>query len=428
MNAMSPQQGKQQPPSKDASLESGGWLTRLLNARLHKLLDQLDEGITHGSIEIELIDGGKRLLGGRGDGPEAKFRLNSWMAFLRVAASGSSGLYRAWEKGEWDSPAPVDLFEVLVLNRGNVAKDLRAKWLSKFAAGLRHRWHENSKAGARKNIEYHYDLGNEFYASWLDSSMSYSSAIFENLDDNIETLLDAQVRKQDAILRRIGEDSGSSLAEKKILEIGSGWGALAIRAAGYGAHVTSLTLSKSQQQWAIGRANEAELHGSVEFRLQDYRDCNGTYDAIMSVEMVEAVGQEYWPDFLDCIARNLKAGGTAALQYISIDDAAFPAYSKSVDFIQSYVFPGGLLLSESRFKALAEERGLSWQRHKDYGPHYAKTLEMWRERFDVAAENGQLSDRYDEKFVRLWRYYLMYCEGGFRGSGINVSQVTLVKD
>jgi cyclopropane-fatty-acyl-phospholipid synthase len=244
--------------------------------------------------------------------------------------------------------------------------------------------------------------------------MSYSSAIF---DHSGQSLSEAQKAKVAAIAQRVGAAPGQSL-----LEIGCGWGYLSrTLVQEYGAEVTAISLSQEQTAWAKAH------HPGADFRICDYRDMEGQFDAIVSVEMVEAVGREYWPDFLDCIVRNLKPGGRAALQFISIADDIFDAYAGGADFIQSYIFPGGMLLSQSRFRALTEVRGLVWQDQRDFGLDYARTLKEWREQFDLAVEAGKLPVGFDEHFVRLWRYYLMYCEGGFRGGGITVSQVTLVK-
>jgi cyclopropane-fatty-acyl-phospholipid synthase len=196
-------------------------------------------------------------------------------------------------------------------------------------------------------------------------------------------------------------------------------------AAAHGTHVRAISLS--DEQLAYARQHRDGAAGSISFEKCDYRDVIGQFDAIASVEMVEAVGRAYWPGFLDCVGRCLKPGGRAAIQYISIDDAMFDGYAKSADFIQTYVFPGGMLLRESEFRRLAEERGLSWQDQRSFGLDYAETLRQWRGSFDSAVEEGRLPPGFDESFVRLWRFYLMYCEGGFRGAGINVSQVTLVK-
>jgi cyclopropane-fatty-acyl-phospholipid synthase len=214
----------------------------------------------------------------------------------------------------------------------------------------------------------------------------------------------------------------------QVLEIGCGWGALACyMAKEHGANVTALTLSPSQRAVAIAAAEANGVADRVSVELTDYRDAAGSYDAIASVEMVEAVGREYWPAYLDAIAARLKPGGRAAIQYIMIQDDVFDAYARSVDFIQAHVFPGGMLLSESRFRALAEARGLEWRDRVGFGLDYAQTLLRWRIAFDSAVEEGQLPREFDRDFADLWRYYLMYCEGGFRGGGIDVAQVTLVK-
>jgi cyclopropane-fatty-acyl-phospholipid synthase len=242
--------------------------------------------------------------------------------------------------------------------------------------------------------------------------MSYSSARFAGEARDLEA---AQRAKMAAIAERIG-------APATILEIGCGWGSLSrLLAERFAAKVTAISLSDEQLAYARAQG------GAVEFRKLDYRDVGGQFDAIVSVEMVEAVGREYWPAFFDGLARCLKPGGCAALQFISIRDDIFDAYAASADFIQAYVFPGGMLVRESEFRRFAAERGLEWRDQIDFGEDYAETLRLWRERFDAAVDDGRLPAGFDARFVRLWRYYLMYCEGGFRGGGIGVSQVTLVK-
>jgi cyclopropane-fatty-acyl-phospholipid synthase len=242
--------------------------------------------------------------------------------------------------------------------------------------------------------------------------MTYSSALGVAAD-GIEA---AQQRKLSGIVERLGD-------AQTVLEIGCGWGALADRIARSGAQVTAISLSDEQLRWAREHASSA-----IEFRKQDYRETSGQYDAIASVEMVEALGREYWPTFMDCLARNLKPGGRAAIQYISMADDVFEDYARAADFIQAYVFPGGLLIKTSEFRALAAERGLSWRNQVDFGQDYAATLRMWRERFDAAVAEGRLPAGFDDRFVRLWRYYLSYCEGGFLAGTIDVHQVTLVKN
>jgi cyclopropane-fatty-acyl-phospholipid synthase len=384
----------------------------------HAIIDRIDQGLEFGTIEGLLPDGTTRVVGGRGPGPVAHAHIRNWRAFSRLAQGGSIGWYEGWVAGDWDSPDPVQIFDLFMRNRvalGNVA---RPTGIAKIAAQIGHRVRRNTKAKARENIEAHYDLGNDFYAAWLDASMTYSSAVFSG--DKGETLESAQSHKNRLLLDRLHLNDGDAL-----LEIGCGWGGLAEMALKEAAiHYHGITLSPQQKAYA-----DARLAGHQDARvtLTDYRDVSPQYDAIASVEMVEAVGMEFWPSYLDCIASNLKPGGRAALQYIRIEDDVFDAYAAGADFIQRYVFPGGMLLSESRFRALAEQRGLVWTDQQDYGLHYAETLRLWRERFDAAVEHGSLPAGFDAKFIALWRYYLMYCEGGFRGGGINVAQVTLVK-
>jgi cyclopropane-fatty-acyl-phospholipid synthase len=327
---------------------------------------------------------------------------------------GSIGWYRAWADGDWSSPDPVPLFDLFMRNRAMLGRVARSAGVRRLAARTWHWLRRNTPANARRNIEAHYDLGNDFYREWLDDSLTYSSAIFARPDEPLEA---AQRRKLIAVLERTGARPG-----QEVLEIGCGWGSFAAVAAERGVRVHGLTLSTEQQQVVEARG----LPG-VTVALADYRDERGRYDAVCSIEMVEAVGQEFWPAYLDTIARVLPSGGRAAIQYISIADDVFPAYSESVDFIQRYIFPGGLLISTERFRALAQARGLAWTDHQGFGLDYAETLRRWRVRFDEAVAERRLPARLDPDFVKLWRYYLMYCEGGFRGGGIDVQQVTLVK-
>lgn len=382
------------------------------------MVDRFDRGMVAGSLEAILPDGSRRMLGGREPGPAAAIDLRSWRALVRLATSGSSGWYQAWAKGEWASPDPVQVFALFGRNRATLGSAARASGLRLLAKRFGHWLRRNHRDGSRRNIEFHYDLGNDFYETWLDPSMAYSSALFTAPDQNLG---EAQAAKLDAILARTATKAGDT-----ILEIGSGWGSFAEPAARAGRRVHGLTLSREQKAYAEKRIAKAGLAG-VDFGLTDYRDATGVYDAVVSIEMVEAVGQEYWPHYLDAIARALKPGGRAAIQYIAYDDEFFEDYAANVDFIQTYIFPGGLLISESRFRALAERHGLAWHDRQGFGLSYAETLRIWREAFDAAAAAGRLPEQFDRKFIDLWRYYLMYCEGGFRGGGIDVAQVTLVK-
>lgn len=420
---VSPRRGKELLRA-DRAFGSGGALARLMAlapARFfHRQLDRIDAGLAHGTLEGYLPDGSVRILGGRGKGPTAVVHLKSWTALVRLALSGSVGWYRAWDMGEWDSPDPVPLFDLFMRNGEALGNAGRSRGPWRWMARAAHFLNRNSRAGARRNIHAHYDLGNDFYRLWLDKGMSYSSALFADPSQSLE---DAQAAKVDAILDRLDLRSGS-----RLLEIGCGWGALAERAVErHDVIYTGITLSPAQAEVADRRLNAVDLSGRSAIELCDYRDAVGPYDAIASVEMVEAVGQAYWPAYMDAIARLLRPGGRAAIQYILISDALFERYAASTDFIQAYIFPGGCLISESRFRALAEERGLAWRDVRRFGADYAETLRQWRERFDAAASDGRLPAGFDERFVRLWRYYLQYCEGGFRGGGIDVAQVTLEK-
>ena len=410
-----------QAPMRGAELVAGGgrigfgpqWLARIWAGRFDQILDAIDAGILHGSVEVTLPDGRARLLGGRSPGFAAEARLISMRALLRLVTSGSVGCYQGWEAGEWSSPDPVALFALFVANAVSLGARARARGPWRWVARLLHRLHRNTRSGSSRNIHAHYDLGNDFYSAWLDPSMAYSSARFAPGD---EELASGQQRKMQAIAQRLA-------GAETVLEIGCGWGSLARCLADAGAQVTAISLSEAQLAWA----RERHAGAVIDFRKQDYRDVAGAFDGLVSVEMVEAVGREYWPAFFNSIDRCLRPGGRAVVQYISISEALFDAYAANVDFIQSYIFPGGMLVRETDFRRLAAERGLVWQEQETFAPDYAETLRLWRANFEQAVNEGRLPAGFDARFVRLWRFYLMYCEGGFRGGGIDVAQVTLVK-
>lgn len=399
-----------------------GLLARILAPGFGKLLDQIDRGLEQGSILGHLPDGTTRLLGGHNPGFDAVIHLKSWMGLVRLATSGSIGWYQAWEAGEWESPDLVPVFAVFGQNALTLKSTGRAKSLWRRALRQAHLLNANTREGSERNIQAHYDLGNDFYAAWLGGTMTYSSALFDGGDTRD---LDAgQHHKIAAVLDRLDLNAGD-----RVLEIGCGWGTLAHAAAERGVSVDAISLSERQLDWA---RHHGEGYDGLRFLKQDYRDTGldapGRYDAIASVEMVEALGHEYWSTYMDCIARNLKPGGRAALQYISMRDELFEDYAASADFIQAYVFPGGLLIRTSEFRSLAEQRGLQWRDQHDFGVDYAETLKAWRENFELAAQQGSLPDGFDDRFVQLWRFYLQYCEGGFRSGSIDVHQVTLVKE
>jgi len=387
-----------------------GLLARLLAPGFHKVLDRIDRGLGAGSIHARLPDGTERTLGGRQPGFDGEVHIRDWRALVRLATGGSVGWYQAWEAGEWASPDPVSLFAVFAANSELLGDVGRAKGPWRLASRALHWLNRNTRGQAEKNIHAHYDLGNDFYGAWLDPTMSYSSA-YRWGRDGLEA---GQRRKWERLAERLGNPA-------TLLEIGCGWGALAGHFAAQGSKVTAISLSDEQLAWA------REHQPQVEFLKRDYRDTRGQYDGVVSVEMVEALGREYWPAFFDCLARNLKPGGRAAIQFIAMRDDLFAGYARNADFIQAYVFPGGLLIKTGEFRRLAAERGLSWQDQEDFGRDYAETLKAWRAAFDEAERHGRLPAGFDRQFCDLWRFYLMYCEGGFRGGAITVSQVTLVK-
>ena len=416
MNSITPGRGRHMVTARRSLL------TRALGWPFHRTLGRIDAGLETGTLEVMLPDGTFRILGGRATGPIAHVTLNRWRSLTRLGRGGSAGWYEAWEEGDWESPDPVPLFDLFMRNRAGLGRTARASGFTRLAKKLRHAViRRNDRKGAKRNILAHYDLGNDFYAAWLDRTMSYSSGIFAHPINGEEPLEAAQKRKMSTLGKRLKLKPNSA-----VLEIGCGWGSFARLCAAKGHRVTAITLSPSQKHWA--ETHSKPLAKPPTFQLLDYRDVTGEFDAIASAEMVEAVGQDYWPTYLDAIARLLKPGGRAAIQYIAIAEDVFNAYAASADFIQTYIFPGGMLLSETRFRTLAEARGLRWEEPQHFGLHYAETLRRWRVRFDDAVEEGRLPAGFDARFIRLWRYYLIYCEGGFRSGGIDVAQVTLVKD
>lgn len=400
-------------------LLGGGFFARLLAPGFDLGLDRIDKGLAQGSMDATLPDGRTRRLGGRGPGPHAEISIRNWMPLIRVVTSGSAGFARSYFDGDWDSPDPTAITELFMLNRHTLGATDRGhpllRRLNRALRGLQ----ENTRAGSRRNISFHYDLGNDFYAAWLDETMTYSSAIYGDGDD----LAAAQRRKVRTLLDRLALKPGDH-----ILEIGCGWGGLAeVAAAEYGARVTGITLSQEQLAYAEARIAAAGLADRVRFELRDYRDVTGQFDHVASVEMFEAVGERYWRPYMDTLYRVLKPGGRAALQVITIDEDIFEEYRLGADFIQTYIFPGGILPSEPRLRAAAESAGLRWDGADAYGADYARTLHEWRDRYDAARREGRLPAGFDDRFDKIWRFYLMYCEGGFRSGGIDVIQSTLVR-
>ena len=393
-----------------------GFFSKLFAPGFGAIVNAVDSGLERGSMLAQLPDGTTRLLGGRAPGFDARVEVRDWRALIRLATTGSIGWYQAYEAGEWDSDDLVSLFAVMGDNAATLGGTARSSGLFKLVANLAHRFNRNSREGSQRNISAHYDLGNDFYEPWLGSTMTYSSGLGFATNPADAALEEAQEAKIKALIARLG-------APGDTLEIGCGWGTLAQRLKESGANVTAISLSSEQLAYAGARCSS-----EIAFQKRDYRDVHEPFDAIVSCEMVEALGREYWPDFMDVIARNLRPGGRAGIQYISMADELFEAYASTAEFIQAYIFPGGLLIKTSEFRELAEARGLNWQDQTDFGLDYAETLRIWRARFDRAVEEERLPAGFDTRFVRLWRYYLAYCEAGFRCGNVNVHQVTLVKN
>ncbi len=342
--------------------------------------------------------------------------------FRRIGASGLIGFGESYMAGEWDSP---DLVGVLTVLAGNAAglvpaplQKLRSLWALRQPAAQ-----TNTPEGARDNISYHYDLSNDLFALFLDDTLTYSSAVFRGFPAEQELLSAAQHRKIDRLLDLAGVGRGTEL-----LEIGTGWGELAVRAAARGARVTTLTLSREQQELARGRIREAGLQDRVDVRLSDYRDVTGEYDAVVSVEMIEAVGEEFWPEYFRTLERCLAPGGRIALQAITMPDDRMLASRHTYTWIQKYVFPGGLLPStEAMDRVTAGHTSLRTVRRDGFGAHYAETLRLWRERFtERAAEVDALG--FDAVFRRMWTFYLAYSEAGFRSGYLDVQQILLTRE
>lgn len=380
----------------------------------------LESRMQMGELKLILPDGSVRNLKGAKPGASAELHIHNWRVAKRLLTSGGVGFAQSYIEGDWDSPGLASLIELAAQNRRQLGDTLRGRGLAKALARLQHLLRANTHKGSKRNISFHYDLGNEFYKPWLDDTMTYSSALFEGGDNSLEA---AQMSKYRRLLDLLEVTPG-----QHILEIGCGWGGFAETAAKErGAKVTGITLSKEQLKFARERIEKAGLSDRVEFKLIDYRDMQGRFDHVASIEMFEAVGEKYWPGYFNKIHEVLKPGGRAAIQFITIEDAVYDAYRRSADFIQTYIFPGGMLPTSKIFQDVAKAAGLDMLNAKAFGQHYAQTLGQWRERFNTAFDAGQLPEGFDETFKRIWNYYLAYCEGGFRAGGIDVMQVALTR-
>lgn len=372
-----------------------------------------------GRCVIETPDGARLAFGGAEPGPQAELQVKNYAFADKVLRAGDIGLADAYVAGDWDTPDLSSVLEFFSLNADALMRLLRGTWFARALNMLRHVGRRNTRAGARRNIHAHYDLGNRFYQAWLDPTMTYSSACFEKPGEDLSA---GQINKYRALAEKLELKAG-----EHVLEIGCGWGGFAeVAARDYGARVTGLTISAEQHDYAVARIAKAGLSDRVDIRLMDYRDIAGGFDKIASIEMFEAVGEKYWPAFFDKIAGLLKPGGRAALQIITISDDLFASYRKRADFIQRYIFPGGMLPSLARLKEETARAGLAWEKAQGYGEHYAATLSAWGQRFTAHWDEIRALG-FDERFRRLWRFYLSYCEAGFRTARTDVVQVALAK-
>ncbi len=404
------------PAAKAAALgrqDATPALIRLVGA----LLRHLEEG----QLLVVLPDGSDHVFGGaRNTELRALIHIRRPRAIARILFGGDSGFAESYVDGDWDTPDLTALFLLAMHNEAALQKVTNGSAIARWIDRTVHRLRPNSRAGSRRNIASHYDLGNVFYGLWLDPGMTYSSALFTAADESLETAQDAKYRR---LFRTLGLG-----ADHHLLEIGCGWGRCAIIAAEeIGCRVTAITLSRRQYEHARDQVRRRGLDDRVEVRLQDYRDLTGTYDRIVSIEMFEAVGEAFWPTYFDVIRRCLKPLGRAGLQAITIDGRRFDAYRVRTDFIQKHIFPGGMLPSPSALGDQIARAGLRISDWFTFGTSYARTLAAWSKAFHSAwPEIERLG--FDPRFRRLWECYLAYCEAGFRSGSIDVAQLCIQRD
>lgn len=385
---------------------------------LQTLLRPLADATT-GTLTLQLPSGDTLEFGSGDTALNAVVEIRRWSALRRVLTGGTLGWSESYLDGDWDCPDIASLVQWALANEESLGKVLEGHWFSRLANRFRHRRNANSKRGSRRNIAYHYDLGNDFYKLWLDPSMTYSSALFNAPKLSLQQ---AQAAKYQNIIDTLDIQDGA-----RVLEVGCGWGGFAEQLCQQKqVSLEGITLSREQLQYARERIEAAGLQRQAHFSLTDYRDTRGQYDHIVSIEMLEAVGREFWSSYFQTLYQRLKPGGTAAIQVITIDEQRFADYCSGPDFIQTYIFPGGMLPSIERVKEHSARAGLDCDSTLAFGRDYARTLTHWNREFqrrwaDIAPQG------FDERFYRMWRYYLEYCEGGFLAGSIDVYQVFLKK-
>ncbi|WP_235981933.1 SAM-dependent methyltransferase [Methylobrevis albus] len=375
--------------------------------------------LEQGSLDVTMPDGRSFRIEGRTAGPHGVLVVHDYRAVRRIMEAGDIGVAEGFMASEWSSPDVTAFLELFAVNRAFMEETLGRRPLVKLFMKLRHWLNENTRRGSQRNISAHYDLGNAFYSAWLDRTMTYSSALFH---EGVEDLATAQTAKYRHLAERTGMESGHD-----VLEIGCGWGGFAEFAAKeIGCKVTGLTISREQYDFACKRVFEAGLADKVDIKFQDYRDEAGRYDRVASIEMFEAVGERYWPTYFEKLRECLKPGGIAGIQVITIQDRAFEAYRRDPDFIQRYVFPGGMLPSPGILDRVSSAAGLNRVGERIFGLDYARTLALWRDRFRETWPSLEPLG-FDARFKRLWEYYLHYCEAGFRAGNVDVRQIVYAR-
>lgn len=390
--------------------------------RLARYLLRMLLNIQYGTIIVRLPGGQSLRFEGRVAGEVGEFELKTYSIIRRMLSGGGIGFAEAYIAGDVDSPDMAKFLEVFARNRTMMMQTLRSgilDWVHQRYNRLYHRLHRNTRSGSKRNIHAHYDLGNEFYSLWLDPSMTYSSAIFK---PGVNDLSSAQSQKYRSLAQAM-----DLKPEHHVLEIGCGWGGFAeFAATQIGCRVTGITISREQLAFARARISAAGLNEQVDIRYQDYRDVTDTYDRVASIEMFEAVGEDYWPAYFEQVRNVLKPGGKAGLQIITIADSAFEEYRRTTDFIQRYIFPGGMLPSPTVLADHISKAGLRLVANREFGLDYGRTLRIWQERFADAWPKIETLG-FDERFKRLWHFYLAYCEAGFNTANTDVTQVTLAR-
>jgi len=381
---------------------------------------ELAAKLSNGRMDFHLDDGRVFRIEGPNPGPVAELHIHNPDVFARLIREGDLGFSEAYLDGWWTTPDLQAFMDVVHEDNDDLYNSYRGMAVVRAFERMRHWMNNNSKAQARKNISHHYDLGNDFYSLWLDASMTYSSALFKTGQEDLEK---AQEQKYASMVDQMDVQPGDH-----VLEIGCGWGGFAEYAAGQrGLKVTGLTISQEQYNYAVERMERAGLSDKVEIKLQDYRDETGIYDGIASIEMFEAVGEKYWPAYFDTLRERLKPGRSATLQIITVEDHRFETYRKGVDFIQKYVFPGGMLPSPSILKAEVERAGLRVLQSIEFGESYSQTLRRWNDTFNTRWDEVKTLRGFDDRFRRMWNFYLTSCAAGFHAGSIDVTQITVTK-